>query len=231
MKTVLNRYMERISQPDKKTCVIMGVLLLVGILLWALSFAYGMWREDNLLKKYGQDPERKQFADWIVKDKQDLAGNPARSQLIGATMDIGLQWYNLREFDLAAKWWRKGLAVEPNNDIGWYNLGNAYLEMKDYGDSESAYLKSMDYATEGETEGCIALGELYRYAYTAKRDQEDDLYLKCLKKHPKNRDIIARLAVYYRDAGDKKNAIKYFDQLFSLDPNAQVAEEIRKLSQ
>ncbi len=221
MKKVLNQYKVQIK-------IGFGIVGLI-VLIWVLSFVYGIWHESNLLKKYAEDPERKQFVEWILKDKQVLANNPERAQRIGTTMDVGLQWYILQEYKLAIKWWKKGLAIEPNNDIGWYNAGNAYRELKRYSQAENAYEKSMEISGTNEIDACLALGEMYRYNYLEKQNKEDNVYLKCLKKSPDNRDLIARLAGYYRDIGDRKNAIKYFDKLWSIEPTQGVSEELRAL--
>lgn len=201
------------------------MLLLVAL----LSPLYFSFQERRALEKHLSDPDNKKFAEMIVADTNALSANPDRSTRISATMDMGLEWYNLKQYDFAIRWWKKGLALEENNDIGWYNLGNAYRELKRYTQAEAAYEKSMKVATTGEIDACLALGEMYKYDYVEYRDAEDDLYLECLKKHPKNRDLIARIAIYYRDIGDKKNATRYFDELFSIEPSYDVSEELRKL--
>lgn len=119
--------------------------------------------------------------------------------------------------------------MKRDNEIGWYNLGNAYRRLKNLKKAEEAYLTSIEYAKTGELNGCLALGELYRNDYIEKRAEEPVVYQKCLEKSPDNRDLIARLGVYYRDQGDKAKAIQYFDQLFRLEPTVDVSEELRKL--
>lgn len=185
--------------------------------------------EKALVEQYLQDPEKKKFAEFILGNLDDLSKNPKRAKKIGATMDMGLQWFNLQENESATRWWRKGLKIEPNNDIGWYNLGNGYLALKKYMQAENAYRTSMKWATNGEIDACLALGEMYRYAYIIKKNAEPDVYLDCLEKHKNNRDLIARLAIYYRDIDDFYNATIYFDKLFSIEPTFEVSEELRAL--
>lgn len=230
MNKVLNQFIAKMKSINRGSYlkIALGIVVFI-ILIWVLSCFYGIWHENNLLKKYTLDSEKKQFVEWILADKQALANNPKRAELIGTTMDVGLQWYNLMEYELAAKWWKKGLDIEPNNDIGWYNLGNAQRELKNYWRATRAYRKSMEVAQPGEIDGCLALGEMYRYADTSNKDKEDNVYLECLKKHKDNRDLIARLALYYKDSGDVKNAILYFDKLWSIEPTMEVSEELRSL--
>lgn len=214
---------------NRKYLSFFGLILLLIVAFVVARPIYGAWREERLIQQYLNDPERKQFAEWLRTDQKDLASNPERARRIGITMDMGLQWYNLMQYDLAAKWWKKGLKIEHNNDIGWYNLGNAYRDSRHYWRAENAYEESMEVATEGEIDACLALGEMYKYAYNKKKDKEDDVYLKCLKKHTNNRDLIARLAIYYRDNDDIPNATIYFDKLYSIEPTFEVSEELRAL--
>ena len=87
----------------------------------------------------------------------------------------------------------------------------------------------MSYAGPGEVEGCLGLGDLYKYNFKARALREDDVYLECIQKHGQERNLLARLAGFYRDHGDIKNAILYFDKLFSIEPTPEVGEEIRAL--
>lgn len=219
------------SLSEKKMHYIIGTVLALLIILIGRSIyiAANLSEEEKLLKKYLNTPDWSRFAQLIEGDKKDLANNPNHAKETGATMDIGLQWFNLREFKYATQWWEKGLKIEPNNTMGWSNLGNAYRELKEYSKAESAYKKSVEMARPGETEACILLGEMYKFNYTSKKDKEGQVYIDCLKKHANDRDLIARLAGYYRDIGDKKNALIYFDKLFSIDPTPEVMEELRLL--
>lgn len=224
--------MKKFVSTKKNIFIALGGMAIVVLLFIGGNKASDTMAENNeakLEEKYSSDAEKKQFVEAIKNNEKDLAGNPGQPKEIAATMDIGLQWFNLQENEAAVRWWKKGLEIQPKNTIGWYNLGNAYRELKQYKNAENAYLESI--ATESPTDnnGCLALGELYQYNYQEKKDQIDDVYIKCLKKHPKDRDILARLAVYYKDMGDKKNALIRFDELYSIDPSPEVGEEIRKL--
>lgn len=208
--------------------VVSAVILLI-FAWYGIFFALSAWKESILIDKYALDAQSRRFIDQIKIDKDDLSKKPDRYKKIAATMDMGLQWYNLREWDLAVKWWERGLDIEPNNEIGWTNLGNAYVELKDYSEAEDSYENAIKYARAGETGGCLALADLYKYSYAKKKKKEITVLLKCLKKHKDNRDLIARAAGYYRDAGDVRNAIIYFDKLWSVEPTQEVGEELRDL--
>lgn len=224
--------MKKILLEKKYILIALGGVVAVALLFVGgniLSDKIAENREVELEEKYASDAEKKQFIEAIRNNEKDLASNPSQPKEIAATMDIGLQWFNLQENEAAVRWWKKGLDIQPKNTIGWYNLGNAYRELKQYGNAENAYLEAIATESPSDNMGCLALGELYQYNYQEKKDQIDDVYIKCLKKHPKDRDILARLATYYKDMGDKKNALIRFDELYSIDPSPEVGEEIRKL--
>lgn len=193
---------------------------------WLLNGIYEAYDQERLIKKFLKDFEKKQFAEMLRKDQEDLEKN---SKNIPAIMDTGFQWYNLMHWEYAVKWWEKGLNINPNNEIGWTNLGNAYKEMKNYKKAEEAYRYAMKISKPGETISCINLGELFKYSTLNKKDKEDDVYLECLKKHPNDRNLIAKLALYYRDIGNIKKAITYFNKLWDIEPTPEVSEQIRNL--
>lgn len=205
-----------------------GIIALIAVVVVSW-FTYSWWQEEQLLRKYIAEPGRQEIVEFLRRDKRELKKNLSFEDRVTYTLDTGLQWYVLGEYDRAVRWWNKGLAMKPDNEIGWYNLGNAYRRMKEFAKAEEAYQKSMEYARQDELNGCLALGELYGNDYLEKRDQEPEVYKRCLEKSPNNRDLIARLGVYYRDKGDKQNAIKYFDELYRLEPSVELGEELRAL--
>lgn len=205
---------------------ILGIALLIGG-----YFGYRVWDEERLLDGYARDKDKKEFVEYVRRDKKKLKERLERADRVSYTMDLGLQWYILEDNKRAIHWWLKGLDMNPKNEIGWYNVGNAYRRLREYEKAERAYLTSIEHARNGELNGCLALGELYRVDYFEKRDQEPAVYQTCLEKNANDRDLIARLGVFYRDKGEKAKALQYFDQLYRLEPTVELGEEIRKLQE
>ncbi len=205
-----------------------GSAILCAILFGIVTFFF-WWHDEQVLAKYEKDLGQRQFVELLRRDKQKLGGRLSKEDRITYTMDLGLQWYVLGENERAIQWWNKGLKLHPQNEIGWYNLGNAYRRIQNHQMAEKSYQTSIDVSKGGELNGCLALGELYRVDYIEKRTQEPEVYKQCLQKSPNDRDLLAHLAVYYRDSGDRKQAVQYFDQLFSLEPSVEIGEELRKL--
>lgn len=229
MKNSPLQYFKSMSPKNKKILTYSALAVVVLTLLSLAWCLVGRWNEQRALDRYLANPETKQFAEWIIRDKNELAGSLEKVKQIAPTMDIGLQWYNLREYGYAVKWWGKGLDIEPKNTIGWYNLGNAHTELGNYWRAERAYRRSIEHAKKGDVEGCLGLGELYQYKYKEKASEEPKVYLNCLKKSPKDPDLLSRLALYYKGIGDKENALKYFDELYTVYPTIDIGEELRAL--
>lgn len=223
--------MEKLNSHEKKRLIIGVVLMIVlpvviGMLLNASRNLY----EGRLTNQLRENKDFRPFVESIDRDHADLAANPDHYKEVAATMDLGLQWYSMRKFTYAIKWWSRGLKIEPNNDVGWLNLGNGYAAINEHLNAEKAYRKAMELAGEGEIEACIAMGDLYKYQFAAKRDLEDDVYLGCMKKHgEKNRDLVAHLAGYYRDAKNPQKALEYFNILFNMEPTNEVVAEIKAM--
>lgn len=215
----------------KYTLIVMVSAVLIAAGIWFLPDVYYQFQEGRLIQRYSTDKEKMLFIDFIRKDQDTLRNANDKTSQLPAIMDMGLQWYNLQEYAYAVRWWRRGLDIAPNNVIGWYNLGNAYRELKKYRNAEAAYQESMRRAQPGDIDACLALGEMYRYNVKGKEGQEPSVYLSCLGKHRDDRNLIARLAIYYRDIGDRQNAILYFDRLWKIDPTQDVSDELRKLQQ
>lgn len=227
MKQLIHHFIGLDRRKKYLTVFCIAAVLVVGFCL--VTYIVDALQEHYLFQKYAANPEWKHVTDQMEVNKKDLANSSDKYKRFAATMDMGLQWFNLREFKFAAKWWERALDIESKSMIGWVNLGNAYRELKKFSRAETAYRKSMKLAREGEVDACLALGEMYRFYDKEQSDKAPGLYSECLKKHKNSPDLIARLADYYRDMGDRQNAILYFEKLFSIEPTQEVSEELKNL--
>jgi len=65
------------------------------------------------------------------------------------------------------------------------------------------------------------LAELYWYNLPEKREQIPELYKKGLEELPGNYDLLVNLAWYYKETGDKKNALKYYQEVIDNYPETE----------
>lgn len=139
-----------------------------------------------------------------------------------ALMTFAFIYYQIGDFEKAKALYIKVGEISPQNYTSFWNLGNTYLRLKDYPGAETAFLKAIENGPD-QARHYIALGELYQYRFLEKKDQIPDLYKKGLEELPGNYDLLINLASFYKEAGDKKNALKYYQELIDNYPDMEEA--------
>jgi tetratricopeptide (TPR) repeat protein len=82
----------------------------------------------------------------------------------GAWVDLGNQYYLVREYEGARVAWDYTLSLEPTNFVALANLGTLYMaDLKDFAKAE-LYLKKAVESDPEQIETYRSLYELYRYA-------------------------------------------------------------------
>lgn len=125
--------------------------------------------------------------------------------------------------------------LQPENALIHYNLANLYgLYLRDYPKAEQYYLNARKLASNYPYVH-LGLAEFYRDFYQEKADQVDDVLLEGLKYIPNEPNLTLNLAYFYKNAGDKLNAIKYFKNLLnyplvSEDHKAAIQKEVEALA-
>lgn len=115
----------------------------------------------------------------------------------------------------------------PKNSVGYSMLANLYWsELKDYSKAEKNFLKVIE-NDPSDTGAYRNLSDLYRYSYTQKADQADDILLTGLLNNPNHRDLISYLAAYYRDTGNTAEARKYLEKLLTMTTELQMRLQIQ----
>ena len=213
-----------------KYILIIAAVVLLG---FGFYFAKNYWdlrKENQVLAKLSQTEANRQFVDLIRKDRSDLSKSKGKDQ--GPIYaDMGTNFYGMHAYDYAVKYYSLSLSANPENDVGFLNLGNSYRQLRNLPKAKTAYLKSFEVSQYQNSAGCIELGDMIQFDKLAPVTDAEKIYLDCLAKAPKDRNIIAHLALYYKNQGDKKNALKYFDELSHIEPwNTEVLSIMKELS-
>ena len=137
-----------------------------------------------------------------------------------ALMTFAFIYYQLGDFESARDIYIKVGEISPKNYSSFWNLGNTYIKLKDYSGAEKAYLKAIENGPD-QPRHYIALGELYWYFIPEKKSQIPDLYKKGLQELPGDYDLLIGLAQYYKEIGDKKNALKYYQEIIDNYPKKE----------
>lgn len=151
-------------------------------------------------------------------------------------IDIGLVKKNVDNYVGAKDVWDHTNKINPNYGLNYFNLGNLYaLYLRDFKKAESNYYKALR-LDRNSVNFHLGLAEFYRDFYKEKYDLVDDVLLEGLVYVPKDANLLLNLALYYRDTGEKAEAIKYFEKFLTAegfsDTQAEaVKQEIEKLRQ
>ncbi len=145
-------------------------------------------------------------------------------------MIIGFLYYQLKDFTKAKEVYIKAAEARPNNYNSYWNLANTCLQLKDYPCAEQGFLKAIETGSN-YAKHYVALTELYSSYMPEKKSQIPDILKKGLQVLPKDYDLLIGLAQYYAGAGDKTNAIKYYQEIIKNYPQykQQIEEEIKNL--
>ena len=184
--------------------------------------------EESFIQLMQDRPEeqRKAFMDRIGGAKDLLAKNPNDTD---AFEIIGFLHDTLGDKETGQKYYKEILKLKPESVVPLNNLANIYKDRGDFSEAEKLYLKITE-VDASNIEAWRDLHDLYRYLYKSKEDQADDILLSGLGKNPDDPQILAMLATYYQDTGNKEEAIKYYERLVEVMPaNEAAKKELQKL--
>lgn len=133
-------------------------------------------------------------------------------------IDVGLVKKVFNNYVGARDAWEYAKLLNPKASMSYYNLGKLYSGyLGDNKKAEANFLAALD-LNAGVSDVYLALAEFYRDFYKEKHDQVDDVLLEGLNVTPLDLNLTLQLAFYYKDIGDKENAVKYFEKFLKL-PN------------
>lgn len=148
-----------------------------------------------------------------------------------AWIDLGLHSKSIGDFEAAKFSWETASRINPESFLPYHNLGNLYgFSLKDLDKAEEYYLKAINKNFDS-LNSYSDLADLYFYNDQSKKSI--NLLLGGLEQSmvPYSRlFFLQKIASIYEQSGDKVNALKYYQTLFSLDPtNTSVKQQIERL--
>ena len=127
-------------------------------------------------------------------------------------LDLAIQYKTIEDYEGAKEVWEYLDAAYPQDSIAAHNLGNLYhLFLKDYPKAEMYYREAIK-RNPRQTLHYVGLHELYRYSYKQDTAAVVEVLEDGLSLMPDAIDLMATFGGYYREKGDKLNAVKYFTQ-------------------
>lgn len=132
----------------------------------------------------------------------------------GFYLDLGNQFWNLGNLDLAEKTYRRPLAINPNSIAALTNLGN--IEQRRGNQNEA--VKKYNFALSIDPTAFEARANLLSMSYENKQQSVFDFNLKkFIEYHPEQPQTYHFIGIDKKNKGDYKAAIKSFETALELN--------------
>lgn len=153
----------------------------------------------------------------VMLNVAELTARLKKSTLdFDAWLSLGSVYKIAGDYEGARVVWEYLGAVSPGNYPSFANLGDLYHHyLKDYAKAEANYKKAIG-NEKSYIDGYRSLYELYRYSYPGKGTEAAAILKKGIAANPANAGLVVVLAAFYRDMGDKENALLYYDKAITL---------------
>lgn len=158
-----------------------------------------------------------------------LNANPMGSGGVDDWIAVGVTKKFFNDFEGARDAWEYAGVLYPNNALSFANLGNLYaFYLHDNIKAEANFKKAI--ADDPYQPGYyLSLADFYKNVDVAKKSEAPKVLLEGMRVI-KDVNLVLALATYYRDGGDKANALKYYEEVLKISPNqAGIPEEIDRL--
>jgi len=131
------------------------------------------------------------------------------------------------KYDEAIKIYQAALEIRPTDTLLLMNIAELYERNNQYKEAEAAYLKVIE-TNPKWINSYRSLVNLYRYHLQEKRSEIPKILELGLKNNEGmgiDAEFVSQLAVYFKDFGPQKEAIKWYKKLIELDPKNETAKK------
>lgn len=158
-----------------------------------------------------------------------LNANPMGTGGVDDWIAVGVFKKSFYDYIGARDAWEYAGVLYPDNALSFANLGNLYgFYLYNNIKAELNYKKSIT-NDPYQTSYYLGLADFYKSVYTAKKLEAPKVLLEGIGTI-KDVNLVLSLATYYRDIGDKANAVKYYEEVLKMEPNTVgIQDEINLL--
>ncbi len=148
----------------------------------------------------------------IPKYLRQIKENPDDDE---ALFQLGLAFYELKNYKEAEKYWLKTVDINPNYYKAWGNLGNLYQnEFKDYEKAKKLYAKVLE-INPNDAIAYFNLGNLYAKVFHD-YDKSEEAYLKAVEIKPDFHRTWYNLGLLYVHKTNLDKAKKCFNEVLKI---------------
>uniref|UniRef100_A0A7C4QWT9 Tetratricopeptide repeat protein n=1 Tax=candidate division CPR3 bacterium TaxID=2268181 RepID=A0A7C4QWT9_UNCC3 len=207
---------------EKIQYIFIGIISLVLFSIIILLIIYFI-SDYKRWQNYRNDSNKKVFIERIddIKSKKDKSSEDF--------IDLGNSYYNLGELKKAERAYKESIDM-IFNIVSVKNLAGVYVDMGEYKKAEDMYFKIID-SVPGQVDIYLKLADLYRnYDWEERRSDRLGILLAGLEKNKESVDIIVALASFYKDNGDFKKSLEYFNMAIEKDTsNEAIKDEVEEV--
>jgi len=192
------------------------------------------------VEKIGHDSMIKQLPPELLAMRKNqlaelsakLSENPNQAEV---WMNVGLVKKFFNNYQGAVQAYEYAAVLRPMDPLIHYNLGNLYgAYLKDYSKAEAEFIQARDFGLSLPYTH-LALAGFYHDFYKDKISQVEPVLLEGLRNIPNDANMMLNLALYYKEIGQKIQAITYFRKLLNHEDvsglqKQQIEAEIKALN-
>ncbi|MDP3764365.1 MAG: hypothetical protein Q8Q95_01960 [bacterium] len=158
-----------------------------------------------------------------------LTAKPMGNAGVDDWIAVGVIKKFFNDFEGTRDAWEYAGVLYPANALSFANLGNLYgFYLHDNAKAELNFKKAIT-NDPYQVGYYLGLADFYKNVYTAKKSEAPKVLLEGISII-KDINLVLSLATYYRDTGDKTNALKYYQEVLKISPDQTgIQDEIDKL--
>lgn len=138
--------------------------------------------------------------------------------------NLGKEYYNGRNYEMAAQVFKKALELEPNSSVVRNDLCAAYIVLKEYAKATEELEKSIMQGESPENRFNLGLVWVLQKNYGKAKQQ----YLRAVELAPDKVDYVYELGLTCKQLKDFSEAKAYFEKTIAIDPDSNFAAEAKK---
>lgn len=174
------------TQPDQGRRLIVAVLGLGLVLLFIGSIVYRL--QNPSLTMQARPSEASMAMNEIAALMARLDNEPNH---LPTLLSLGDQFMRMSSWERAAVFWKRVLAVEPEQDRALNGLGVAYYNMEEFPESAEQFRRLVEIRPENHR-AHFNLGMLYKH-YLEEPDQARKHFQRVLEINPDDEELLERI--------------------------------------
>lgn len=138
---------------------------------------------------------------------------------LNATYNIGLAYYNQKEYKKSLEWFNKVVVIDPDYEEAWEEIAAVYYFKKDYKSAISYYEKAMAHDPNQQFHFSYLKSAWEKYHTSDMVSKRRPALVKQLSKEPNNVEALKEIANLEANNLSLQSSIRYFKKLIKLEPS------------